>query len=134
MDPTTYAGWFEAFIKNASATALVCSIVFGWGFTMLVRFPLHQLIENDAWATWWTRFLCVVSSIFMALIFWPVAPLKIRIGWALTIGVISPLIWWLLLRGIAVWRPTLAEGLQLKRISLDTDDTESGAKPQEPKG
>jgi hypothetical protein len=122
---------FEKLLEQASASAFIGSLVFGWSVMLFVMFPIKKKIKEDDWATFYCRAVCFGCAFLWALLLWPHDDVRIWFGWAGITGASAGPLWWIVTHVIGWISPTLAAALKLKRVSLD-DDSESGAHPSDP--
>ena len=112
---TTTATWFDAFLKHGSIVSVLLSLLFGWGFAIFMSFPIHRAIADDELATWCARAVCVLGSFLLTAATWPN---EWRWSWALTMGVVSPVLGWVLLKWIGRKYPDFAgEILSMKKVT-----------------
>ncbi len=110
---TQVANWFDAFLKHGSIISVLLSLLFGWGFAIFASFPIHRAVNDPELATFYARCACVLGSILITAITWPN---EYRLAWALTMGVVSPLLGLFVLWLLGKWKPDLvANVLAMKK-------------------
>lgn len=127
---TAVATWFDSFLKHGSSISILLSLFFGWGFSILMSFPIHRKTQDAELATFYARVCCVVGSFLITAITWTN---DFRWAWAATMGVLSPLIGLLVLLLLKKWKPDLYEALSMKKITPIANEVEHDVRPSEPR-
>lgn len=126
------ADTFEQLLKHTHFMSLVLGVIFGWGFHLLTKYPLTRLINDEGWENWCSYAACAFGSALVCLLSWPATDKKLLFAWVLTVGVISPALWFGITHFV-IWKyPNFAAAIKLKRISLDNDRNENDVRPPEP--
>lgn len=83
------ANWFDAFLEHGSFVSVALSLLFGWGLSVFLSFPIHWHVKDAERATFYARAVCVVGSFAVTAGTWPN---EFRWAWAGTMGVMSPVV------------------------------------------
>lgn len=130
MDILEKASWLEAFLKHGSSVSILLSLLFGWGFSILMSFPVHRKVKDAELATFYARLICVLGSFFITAFTWPN---EFRWAWAATMGVMSPFVGLLVLLLLKRWKPDLYEVLAMKKVVPFNNEVENDVRPSEPR-
>lgn len=118
---TQVANWFDAFLKHGSIISVLLSLLFGWGLSVFLSYPIHKNVADPGMATFYSRLACVCGSFLVTLLTWPN---EFRLAWALTMGVVSPLLGLVVLALLGKWKPDLvADVLSMKKSSDKPKDS-----------
>jgi hypothetical protein len=115
MNIDTVTNGFNSFLQHGSAVSVLLSLGFGWGFAILASYPIHWNVSDDERATYYSRCTAVAGSFVITLLTWPN---DFRLAWALTMGVLSPLLGLVVLALLGKWKPDLvANVLSMKKTT-----------------
>jgi hypothetical protein len=109
---TEVAHWFDAFLKHGSMISVLLSLLFGWGLSIFLSFPIHWNVSKPEQATFYARCVCVVGSFAVTAATWPN---EFRWAWAGTMGVMSPLLGLVALWILEKRAPSLHAYLTMKK-------------------